>query len=81
MPVTIPDDILEEAGLTEQEARLEVACRLYDAEKLTLFSAARLAGLSRGRFEDELRARKIPIYRPTVEDLRKDLATLDRMGI
>jgi hypothetical protein len=36
MPVTIPDQILSEAGLSEQEAKLEIACRFYDAGKLTM---------------------------------------------
>jgi predicted HTH domain antitoxin len=81
MPVVIPDEVLREAGLSEREALVEIACRLFDAEKLALWPAAKLAGLSRVEFEDELRLRKIPIYRPTVEDLRKEMAAMDRLGI
>lgn len=79
MPLTIPDEILQSAGMSEQEARIEIACRLFDAEKLTLWAAARLAGMSRVEFEAELFERKIPIYRPTVETVAEDLATLDRL--
>jgi predicted HTH domain antitoxin len=34
--LTIPDDILREAGISESDANVELACRLYDAGKLTL---------------------------------------------
>jgi len=79
MPLTISDEVLQSAGLTEEEARLEFACRLFDAEKLSLWPAAQLAGMSRVEFEGELHKRKIPIYRPTVEDLRADLAAFERL--
>lgn len=81
MPLTIPDDVLESAGLTEAEARVEIACRLFDAQKLSLWPAAQLAGMSRVEFEGELRKRKIPIYRPTVEDLQEELAAMKKLGI
>ena len=81
MPVIIPDEVLREAGLSEREALIEIACRLFDAGKLHLWPAAKLAGLSRVEFEGELIQRKIPIYRPTLEDVLEDLATLKRLGI
>jgi predicted HTH domain antitoxin len=81
MPLTIPDEVLQEAGLSEREALIEFACRLYDIGKLPLWPAAKLVGLTRGEFEEQLMLRKIPIYRPTPEDLANDLAALDRMGI
>ena len=81
MPLTIPDETLRAAGLDEREALIEFACRLFDAGKLALWPAAKLAGLDRVDFEDELLKRKIPVYRPTVEDLAHDLAVLDRLGI
>ena len=48
------DEQLKEANLTEQEARVELACRLYDADRLPKPVAARMAGLSRVDFEAEL---------------------------
>jgi predicted HTH domain antitoxin len=81
MSITISDDVLKEAGLSERDALIEFACRLFDAGKLHLPAAAKLAGLDRASFEGELRARKISVYRPTVEDLRHDLDSLRRMGI
>jgi predicted HTH domain antitoxin len=77
MPVVIPDEVLQKAGLSEREALIEIACRLFDIEKLYLFDAAQLAGLSRGEMETELAKRNIPIYRPTLEDLMEDLKSLE----
>jgi predicted HTH domain antitoxin len=79
MPLVIPDELLNEAGLTESEALVEIACRLFDAGKPTLWSAARFAGLGRTAFEEALRAREIAIYRPTSDDLAEDLTALDRL--
>ena len=63
MPVIIPDETLKQAGLTENEALIEIACRLFDAGKLHLFPAARLAGLDRYAFESELISRGIAVHR------------------
>jgi len=76
MPLSISDDLLREAGLTEQEARVEFACRLFDSGKLQLWPAAKLAGLGRAEFEAELRARDLPVYRYTEEHYRQDLEAL-----
>ena len=81
MPLTLSDEVLKQAGMTAEEARVEIACRLFDAGKLALWPAAQLAQLSRNELEEELHRRRIPIYRPTVEDFRADLETLDRLGI
>lgn len=80
MPLTIPDDVLRQAGLTEQEARVEFACRLYEAGKLTLHAAATVAGFDRSAFEDALLDRHIPIHAVTVDDLRRDVEHLKQAG-
>lgn len=79
MPLLIPDDLLNSAGLSEDEARVEIACRLFAAGKLALWPAAKWAGLSRSEFEEELRQRNIPLYRPTVTDLEADLAAFEHL--
>jgi predicted HTH domain antitoxin len=79
MPLTLSDEILQKAGMTAEEARVEIACRLFDAGKLHLWPAAQLAQMSRVEFEDELHKRKIPIYRPTLEDLQAELAAFERL--
>jgi predicted HTH domain antitoxin len=76
MVLTIPDELLRAAGLTEEEALIEFACRLFQAERLGLWQAASLARLSRAEFEDELLKRAIPIYRPSLEEFEEDLRTL-----
>jgi predicted HTH domain antitoxin len=79
MSITISDELLREAGMSDREALLEIACRLFDAGKLTLPLAARLAGLSRGEMEDQLLDRKIALYRPTLDDYRDDVETLRKL--
>ena len=75
----IPDGILERAGVTEREVLIEVACRLFDSGKLSLHGAGELAGLHRDEIEDELMSRGIAVYRPTVEDVEKDFATMQKL--
>ena len=79
MPLLISDSMLSDAGLSEDEARIEFACRLFDTGRLSLTRARRWAGVERTTFESALLARGLPIYRPTLEDLAVDLATLERM--
>jgi predicted HTH domain antitoxin len=78
--LTIPDRLLAEAGFSERDALIEIACRLYDAGKLTMPAATRWAGLGRTQFEEELLHREIAITRPTSEDLKQDLQTLRQLG-
>jgi predicted HTH domain antitoxin len=80
MPFTLSDEILQRAGMTPEQARVEIACRLFDAGKLDLWPAAQLAEMSRVEFEDALRERGIAIYRPTLEDLQSDLEALEKLG-
>jgi predicted HTH domain antitoxin len=79
MPLTITDEELHTLGMSEREARIELACRLFDAGRLHLWPAAKFAGLTRVEMEAELAHRNIPIYRPSVEDLKQDLANLEAM--
>jgi predicted HTH domain antitoxin len=78
MPAVIPDEVLQQAGLTEREALIEIACRLFETGKLPLWPAAQLAGLSRSHMEGELIARGIPVYRYTEEDLKNDLQMIQQ---
>jgi len=63
LPVIISDEALRQTGLSDEEALVEIACCLFDAEKLHLWPAAKLAGLSRGEFESELASRGIDVHR------------------
>lgn len=79
MPVVIPDEVLQETGMTERELRIELACRLFDIEKLHLWPAAKLAGLTRVEMEGELMKRNIPIYRIDEEYWAQELAGLEHL--
>ena len=78
MPIIISDETLKQAGLSEREALVEIACRLFDADKLNLWPAAKLAGMSRGEFESELMSRGIATYRIDEEYLRHELEMSSR---
>ena len=43
MPLTLCDEILKQAGMTADDAGIEIACRLFDARKLGLWPAAQLS--------------------------------------
>jgi len=81
MPLLITDEQLKVMQMDETRARIEIACRLFDAGRIGFHAAMRLAGLERVAFEDELAERNIAIYRPTVQDLHDDLKTLDKLGL
>jgi predicted HTH domain antitoxin len=49
MPLVISDDVLQAAGLSEREAKIEIACRWFDAGKLSIGHAARPRGNLRAR--------------------------------
>lgn len=76
MPLTITDEELQAAGVSAEEARLELACRLFQAGKFDLWPAAQLAGLTRVQMEEALIKRKIPIYTVTEEYWQQELTTL-----
>ena len=80
MSLVISDEMLRAAGLSEQEARLEIACHWFDEGKLTIGRAADLAGKTECAFESELATRGIPRYRYTEEMLEQDVETLKRIG-
>src|SRR4051794_1621398 len=76
----IPGDVLKQAGISDREALIELACGLFAAGKLSLFFAAKLAQLPQPHFEDLLLERKIPVYRYDGDDLRDDLKSLRAPG-
>lgn len=76
MPLVISDEVLRSVGMTEQDARVEVACRLFQAGRLSLPMAGKLAVLSRVKMEEELHRRGIPAYVYTEEMLEQDMETL-----
>lgn len=80
MTLIIPDNLLKEANLDERTLAIELACHLFNTQRLTISQARRLAGISRSEFEDELRDRHIPIYRYTQEMVDQDLASIAKLN-
>jgi predicted HTH domain antitoxin len=76
--LTIPDGILQAAGLTEADSQVELAVHLYSQRRITLAQAMRLSRLGRPEFEKELARRDISLY--TLEDLEHDVAALKELG-
>jgi predicted HTH domain antitoxin len=80
MPIHISDDVLHEAKLTEREMLIEIACRLFDADKLGKVAAMRLADLSRTQFEEELLKRGLPLVHIDEEYVRHELEYARQFG-
>ncbi|HUO10470.1 MAG TPA: UPF0175 family protein [Phycisphaerae bacterium] len=71
LTLNVPDDVLKR--VSEQEMRVELACRLFDSQRLTKFEACELAGMSREEFDAALKVRNLPVMRYTEEMFREDM--------
>ena len=78
MPLTIPDDLLQSAKLTEAELRLELALTLFQQDRLTLAQSARLAILPMLDFQRALAARGIALHYG-VDAMEQDLARVKEL--
>ena len=79
MPLIIPDETLRALRMTEEVARVEIACRLFDAGQIAFGHAAKFARLDEAAFGEEIERRGIPRYRYTAAMLEEDLETIRRM--
>ena len=79
MPVTIPDEILTAAHISEPELRRELALTLFQQDRLTLAQASRLADMNQLAFQSLLADRQIPIHYG-IEEFHEDLCTLRQLG-
>ena len=75
MPVTISDDVLSAAHISEPELKQELALTLFQQERLTLAQASRVAEMSQLAFQALMAERQIPIHYG-VDEFREDLRTL-----
>ena len=80
MGVIIEPEIIQSSGLSEQDFILEIALFLYGRKILSLGKAAAFAKLHRIAFQKELAKRKMSIHF-TIEEVNKDLKTLESLGI
>jgi len=60
-------------GLSESEAKLLLAIKLYEVGKASLGQAAKLAGFSKRTFMEILGQYHIPIFAYSPEELRQEL--------
>jgi predicted HTH domain antitoxin len=77
MPVTITDDVLTAAHLTEPQLKQELAITLFQQERLTLAQASRLAEMNQLAFQALLADRRIPVHYG-IEEFREDMRAVDR---
>jgi predicted HTH domain antitoxin len=75
MPVTISDEVLAAAHISEPELKQELALALFRQERLTLAQASRLAETTQLAFQALLADRQIPIHYG-VEEFREDVRNL-----
>lgn len=79
MSVTIPDEILEAARMSDAELRQELAVLLFQQDRLTLAQASRLARMDLLRFQHLLASRGIPVHYD-LDEFEQDLSTLRDLG-
>ena len=60
MALTIPDETLDDLRKASGDALIDIACRLFDADRISKREATRLTGLFRVEFEGELTKRGLP---------------------
>jgi predicted HTH domain antitoxin len=77
MAVTISDEVLAGAHLSEPDLKRELALTLFQQERLTLAQAARAAEVSQFAFQAMLAEREIPIHYG-VEEFLEDVQTANR---
>ncbi len=78
MQLTINDDIVLSANLSDEDILLALALALFQEDRITLAQAGRLCGLDRNAFQHHLAARKIPVHYGTRE-LDDDLRTIESL--
>ncbi|MGI8965511.1 MAG: UPF0175 family protein [Limisphaerales bacterium] len=79
MSITFPDELLRGAGLSENDARVELAVALFQREKLTLGQASKLAQMNQADFMHVLASRKISLHYDA-GDLKEDVKMLQKLG-
>ena len=60
-------------GLSEDEARLLLAVKLYEVSKISLGQAAKLAGFSKRAFMDVLDRYHVPVFDYAPEELQDEI--------
>ena len=80
MAVTISDEVLTAAHISESELKQELALTLFQRERLTLAQASRLAEMSQLASQALLAERQIPIHYGLDEFMRTFELSARRKG-
>lgn len=80
MSITISEEILRAAQLTESEFRQEIALHMFTQGRLTLGYVSKLADMPLRDFRKLLRQRNIPLYSYEIKDFELDLKNLRSLG-
>ncbi|MEM6766327.1 MAG: UPF0175 family protein [Bacteroidota bacterium] len=75
MSISIPESYLLAAGMTEKDLKLEIALIFYQRQAVSLGKAAQLSEMSRFHFQQQMKARSIPVNYD-VNALMEDVKTL-----
>ena len=75
MPVTISDEMLAAAHISEPELKQELALTLFQQERLTLAQASRIAEMTQLAFQAVLAERQIPVHYG-IREFHEDIRTL-----
>jgi len=75
MAITIADEVLVAAHMSELELKRKLAVALFQQERLTLAQASRLAEMSQLEFQALLADRQIPVHYG-VQEFREDIRGL-----
>jgi predicted HTH domain antitoxin len=59
--------------LSKDEARMLLAVKLFEVEKISLGQAAKIADLSKRAFMEVLGRHSVPVFSYSPEDLRREL--------
>jgi len=80
MSITIPDELLTKAKLTEADALKELILTLFAQHRLTTGQACRALAMDRISFQHLLAERKIPMHYD-VKEFEQDMQTLRELGL
>jgi predicted HTH domain antitoxin len=78
MHLTLSDDVVLSANLSEADLRLALALALFQDGRITLAQGARLASLDRLAFQHQLATRKLQIHYGE-EELDSDMRTIESL--
>lgn len=78
MLIEIPDNIIHNKNLTEQEIRVELAIILYKKNIMTIKQASDFTNLDLNEFQKKLNDTLAPIHY-TEEDFKDDLNTIKKI--